>query len=460
MLMEDTIAAISTPIGVGGIGIVRMSGSKSVEIIKNMFRTKDGKALECFKNRYFYYGKIVDSEGKTADEVLVVVMRAPNSYTKEDIAEIHCHGGIVPLRQILRIAIQQGARLAQPGEFTKRAFLNGRIDLAQAEGVMDLICAKTESAAEASIQHMEGILSSRIRNMRKSLIDIMARIEVAIDYPEEDIEELETEKYIENLTFLINDLNRLLSTADTGKLIRQGIKVVIVGKPNVGKSSLLNALLRENRAIVTDIPGTTRDVIEESLDIDGVLVRILDTAGIRKAADIIEDIGINRSRQSIKEADLVLWVMDASGLIDDEDLEIAEEIKDKNKIIVLNKIDKQMAVDLKSIKEYIKDTPVIKTSAILGQGIPDVEKSIHDMVMGGKVWTNDEVFITNIRHQEALIRAGEHIRDALSALKNNIPLDLVSIDVREACDALGTITGETVTEDLLDKIFSEFCLGK
>ena len=229
-------------------------------------------------------------------------MRAPNSYTKEDIAEIHCHGSIVPLRQILRIAIQQGARLAQPGEFTKRAFLNGRIDLAQAEGVMDLICAKTESAAEASIQHMEGILSSRIRNMRKSLIDIMARIEVAIDYPEEDIEEMETEKYIENLTFLINDLNRLLSTADTGKLIRQGIKVVIVGKPNVGKSSLLNALLRENRAIVTDIPGTTRDVIEESLDIDGVLVRILDTAGIRKAADIIEDIGINESKAKHKRS--------------------------------------------------------------------------------------------------------------------------------------------------------------
>jgi len=460
MLMEDTIAAISTPIGVGGIGIVRMSGNRALEIAGNMFRTKNNKKLEYFKNRYFNYGKIVDSEGNTVDEVLMVIMRAPNSYTKEDIAEIHCHGGIIPLRKILKIAIQHGARLAEPGEFTKRAFLNGRIDLAQAEGVMDLICAKTESAAKTSLLQMEGALSSKIREMRENLIDIMARIEVTIDYPEEDIEEVDKEQYAERFTFLIEEIDRLLSTAEQGKLIRQGIKVVIVGKPNVGKSSLLNALLRENRAIVTDIPGTTRDVIEESLDIKGVLVRILDTAGIRRATDIIEDIGIKRSKQSIQEADLILWVMDASRPYDDDDLEIAEDIKDKKKIVVLNKMDNPMVIDLQAINDHIGNAPVIKTSVKLGKGISDVEDCIHDMVMGGKVLAQDEVLITNLRHQEALIRAREHIEEALSALEKDIPLDLVSIDVREACDTMGTITGETVTEDLLDKIFSEFCLGK
>ncbi len=458
--MEDTITAISTPIGVGGIGIVRISGSKSLDIARKLFRTKAGKKIKDYKNRYFYYGKIVDSEGKTVDEVLMVIMLAPNSYTKEDIVEIHCHGGIVPLRQILKLTIQQGARLAQPGEFTKRAFLNGRIDLAQAEGIMDLICAKTETAAKASIQHMEGILSERIKNMRENLIDLLARIEVTIDYPEEDIEEIEAKRCIESLTYINKEIDRLLATADRGKLIRQGIKVVIVGKPNVGKSSLLNALLRENRAIVTDIPGTTRDIIEESLDINGVLVRILDTAGIRKAKDIIEDIGIKRSIQNMKEADLVLWVMDATRIIDKEDLEIAESIKEKKKIVILNKVDNHVIIDLNNVKEYIEGVPVIRTSAILGQGISDVEKRIYDMVMSGKIQADDELMITNIRHQEALMRANEHIRDALDALKDNVALDLVSIDIRGACDALGTITGESVTEDLIDKIFSEFCLGK
>jgi tRNA modification GTPase len=296
--------------------------------------------------------------------------------------------------------------------------------------------------------------------MRENLIDLLARIEVTIDYPEEDIEEIEAKRCIESLTYINKEIDRLLATADRGKLIRQGIKVVIVGKPNVGKSSLLNALLRENRAIVTDIPGTTRDIIEESLDINGVLVRILDTAGIRKAKDIIEDIGIKRSIQNMKEADLVLWVMDATRIIDKEDLEIAESIKEKKKIVILNKVDNHVIIDLNNVKEYIEGVPVIRTSAILGQGISDVEKRIYDMVMSGKIQADDELMITNIRHQEALMRANEHIRDALDALKDNVALDLVSIDIRGACDALGTITGESVTEDLIDKIFSEFCLGK
>ncbi len=457
MAFEDTIAAISTPIGVGGIGIVRMSGSKSQDILRSMFKTKSGKQLDHFENRRFYYGHIVDSDGRIIDEVLVVVMKAPHSYTKEDIVEIHCHGGIIPLRQILKLAVKYGARLAEPGEFTKRAFLNGRIDLAQAEGIMELIYAKTEAQARASIQHMEGALSEKIRRIREKLLNVMAHIEVTIDYPEEGIEEVPIEDYLQGLNDVLNEIDYLLSTAEQGKIIRYGVKVVIVGKPNVGKSSLLNALLKENRAIVTDIPGTTRDVIEESLSINGLLVRILDTAGIRETTDVVEELGVKRSKKSIEEADLVLWVLDASRPFDDEDRRIMAEIADKKVIAVFNKTDKPIVLDLNDIG---LNAPIIYTSMVLNKGIEDIERCIYDTVMEGKVESDEGIFITNLRHQEALIRAKEHIIEALQALKNGIPLDLVSIDLRSACDALGTITGETLTEDLIDKIFSEFCVGK
>jgi len=454
---EDTIAAISTPIGVGSIGIVRMSGSKSQDILKRIFKAKGGRQIENFENRRLYYGHIVDGKGRIVDEVLAVVMKAPHSYTKEDIVEIHCHGGIVPLRQILKLAVEQGARLAEPGEFTKRAFLNGRIDLAQAEGIMELICSKTEAQARASIRHMEGLLSEKIRHIRGKLLDIMAHMEVTIDYPEEGIEDLPVEDYLQMLSDAVKEIDYLLSTAERGKIVRQGIKVVIVGKPNVGKSSLLNALLRENRAIVTDIPGTTRDIIEESLNINGLLVRILDTAGIRETADLVEELGVERSKKSIEDADLVLWVLDASKPFDDEDRRIMKEISGKKVIAVLNKTDKPMVLDLKDVK---LDVPVIHTSMVLNKGIDDIERCIYDSAMEGKVEADDGILITNLRHQEALMRAKEHVVEALQAFKNDIPLDLVSIDIRSACDALGTITGETVTEDLIDKIFSEFCVGK
>ncbi|MBM7583264.1 tRNA modification GTPase [Caldicoprobacter guelmensis] len=455
--MEDTIAAISTPIGVGGIGIVRMSGSKSQEILNRIFRTKSGKQLTGLEDRRFYYGHIVDGQGQVIDEVLVVVMKAPHSYTKEDVVEIHCHGGIIPLRQILKLVIECGARLAQPGEFTKRAFLNGRIDLAQAEGIMELIYSQTEIQARASIKHMEGALSEKIRGIRGKLLNVMAHIEVTIDYPEEDIEELPRENYLQDLDEVMKEIDYLLSTAEQGKIIRHGIKVVIVGKPNVGKSSLLNALLKENRAIVTDIPGTTRDVIEESLNINGLLVRILDTAGIRETTDIVEELGVERSRKSIEEADLVLWVLDASRPFDDEDKRIMAEIADKKVIAVVNKIDKPIVLDLNDIELNV---PVIRASMILNKGIEDIERCIYDAVMEGKVESDDGIFITNLRHQEALMRAKEHVVEAMKALEGGIPVDLVSIDIREACDALGAITGEAVTEDLIEKIFSEFCVGK
>lgn len=460
MSMEDTIAAISTPIGVGGIGIVRLSGSQSQNIVSNIFRTKSGSSLDNFQNRHFYYGHIIEENGNVLDEVLMVVMKAPGSYTREDMAEIHCHGGIIPLKQILKLVIRCGARLAEPGEFTKRAFLNGRIDLTQAEGVMDLICAKTEKSAQASIKHMEGMLSSKIRAMREDMLDLMAHIEVSIDYPEEDIEDMDTNTVKQRLEQLKHKMNYLLDTAEQGKLIRHGIKTVIVGKPNVGKSSLLNALLGENRAIVTEIPGTTRDIIEESVNIKEVLVRIIDTAGIRKTSDVVEKMGVERSKQNIEDADLILWVMDASRPIEEEDREILDDIQYKKTLIILNKMDCPMVLDYKELKLLAKNIPIVKASMINQDGIEEIEEYIHDMVMSGKVSADDGVIITNVRHQEALIKSLEHVNDALISIDEGIPLDLISIDIRGAWDALGAITGETLTEDLIDKIFSEFCLGK
>ncbi len=460
MSMEDTIAAISTPIGVGGIGIVRLSGSQSLNIVNNIFRTKSGSSLDNFHNRHFYYGYIVKKNGDVLDEVLMVVMKAPGSYTREDMAEIHCHGGIVPLSQILKLVIRHGARLAEPGEFTKRAFLNGRIDLSQAEAIMDLICAKTEKSAKASIKQMEGELSSRICAMREDMLDLMAHIEVSIDYPEEDIEDMDINAVKQRLGQLKHKMSHLLDTAEQGKLIRHGIKTVIVGKPNVGKSSLLNALLGENRAIVTEIPGTTRDIIEESVNIKEVLVRIIDTAGIRKTTDMVEEMGVERSKQNIEDADLILWVMDASRPIEDEDREILDDIQHKKTLIILNKMDCPVALDFKELKSIAKDIPIVKACMINQEGIEEIKEYIHNMVISGKVSADDGVIITNIRHQEALINSLQHVNDALISIDEGVPLDLISIDIRGAWDALGSITGETITEDLIDKIFSEFCLGK
>lgn len=460
MFFEDTIAAIATPPGEGGIGIVRISGSKALDIAKEVF-VFGSKKNQTFKDRYLHYGKVVDEEGNIIDEVLLAYMKGPRSYTAEDVVEIHCHGGIIPITSILKEVIKKGARLAEPGEFTKRAFLNGRIDLVQAEAVMDLICAKTEKLAKASINQMEGGLSGHIKRMRERLIDIMAHIEVTIDYPEEDIDEVTSQSIRNDINHIVNDIENLLSTAEHGRLIRQGIKAVIIGKTNVGKSSLLNALVKEERAIVTDIPGTTRDVIEEFINIKGVAVRIIDTAGIRETLDQVEQIGIQRSKQNIEHADLIITVLDASSPLEDQDREILEYLKDRKALVILNKIDKPVKLDRKQIEELIgSEIPIVETSLTLGKGIDKVEDIIYKMFFRGELEISDDLMITNIRHQEALNKARRYLLDALEGIDNELPMDIVSIDLRSAVDSLGAITGETVTEDLIDKIFSEFCLGK
>lgn len=460
MFFEDTIAAIATPPGEGGIGIVRISGSKALDIAKEVF-VFGSKKNQTFKDRYLHYGKVVDEEGNIIDEVLLAYMKGPRSYTAEDVVEIHCHGGIIPITSILKEVIKKGARLAEPGEFTKRAFLNGRIDLVQAEAVMDLICAKTEKLAKASINQMEGGLSGHIKRMRERLIDIMAHIEVTIDYPEEDIDEVASQSIRNDINHIVNDIENLLSTAEHGRLIRQGIKAVIIGKTNVGKSSLLNALVKEERAIVTDIPGTTRDVIEEFINIKGVAVRIIDTAGIRETLDQVEQIGIQRSKQNIERADLIITVLDASSPLEDQDREILEYLKDRKALVILNKIDKPVKLDRKQIEELIgSEIPIVETSLTLGKGIDKVEDIIYKMFFRGELEISDDLMITNIRHQEALNKARRYLLDALEGIDNELPMDIVSIDLRSAVDSLGAITGETVTEDLIDKIFSEFCLGK
>lgn len=460
MYFEDTIAAIATPPGLGGIGIVRISGDRALNIAKEIFVFGNNKE-SVFKDRYLHYGKIVDSSGRIIDEVLLAYMKAPRSYTKEDVVEIHCHGGVVPIREILKEVIKKGARLAEPGEFTKRAFLNGRIDLVQAEAVMDLISSKTHISAMASINQMEGKLSKHIGAMREELIRNMAHIEVVIDYPEEDIDEIGMESLRDTIMELCNEIKNMMKTIEKGKLIREGIKAVIIGKTNVGKSSLLNALLGEDRAIVTDIPGTTRDVIEEYINIKGLAVRIVDTAGIRETLDKIERMGIERSKQNIDKADLILMVMDASIAIEEEDREIFSYIKNRKTLIVLNKIDKPVMLGKNEIeKELGNKIPIIETSLISGKGVDKLEDMIYKMFFRGELEITHDKVITNMRHYEALERAYNYLKDALEGIDYGMPLDIISIDLYGAANSLGNITGETVTEDLINKIFSEFCLGK
>lgn len=459
MAIDDTITALATPPGEGGIAVIRLSGSESLQIANRLFVNGKREKVDQYKKRYLYYGFILDQDQNTVDEVLLVYMPAPRTYTKEDVVEIHCHGGMIPVRKILDLLLQEGARLAQPGEFTKRAFLNGRIDLAQAEGVMDLISSKSEEAARSSLQQMEGSLSREMKAIRDDMLDVLARIEVTVDYPEEDIESMVGEQIQKRLSIAREQCRSLLQSVHQGRLIREGIKTVIIGKPNVGKSSLLNALVRENRAIVTDIPGTTRDVIEEYVNIKGVLVRILDTAGIRETMDLVEKIGVEKSRELTRDADLILLLLDASNPLGKEDMDILQWLKDRQVLILLNKSDRPSAMEQEDIRK-LTDSTIIKTSMIDGTGLDQVEDFIYNLVYSGGVGPKNTVMITNNRHKEALIRGERHLGEALNALAASMPLDMVTIDIRNVWEALGEITGESLTENLIDKIFMEFCLGK
>lgn len=460
--MNDTISAISTPRGEGGIGIVRMSGPSSLSIIKKIF-TPNRKNIDIdkVKSHSLIYGHIIDPEtGEHIDEVLVTIMFSPRTYTKEDIVEINCHGGNVPLSKILELTLKMGARLAEPGEFTKRAFLNGRIDLSQAEAVADIIRAKTDLSLKIAINQLEGHLSKKIKQIQDDLIGLLASVEVAIDFPDEDLDFLKPEEITEQIDQIYKKLDSIMSTADEGRIITEGIKGVIVGRPNVGKSSLFNALLKEDRAIVTSIPGTTRDVIEEFVNLDGVPLKLTDTAGIRETDDIIEVISIDRTKAHLDQADLILMVLDGSEHLTDDDRHLISLVKDKKTIIVVNKIDLPQLLNKDELTMIIDDTPVVYVSALNDANLQQLKTFIHNIVLNKESVQTDPIFVTKIWQKDAIRRAMESLKLAMESAKSNMSEELIAVDLRGALKSLGEITGETASEDILDQIFSRFCIGK
>lgn len=455
----DTIAAVSTVLGEGGISIVRVSGENALKFVNIIFKGKKNRNLLSMPTYTLRYGNIVEIvTGDIIDEVLVSYMKAPHSFTAEDTVEINCHGGLIATNRVLKEVFKAGARLAEPGEFTKRAFLNGRIDLSQAEAVIDIIRAKTELSMKAALMQSEGKLSIKINNLRNILLLLIANIEATVDYPEEDLEQVTSENTIPKLTELLGDIDNILITADEGKIVREGLSTVIVGKPNVGKSSLLNALLNENRAIVTDVPGTTRDVIEEYLNLDGIPVNIIDTAGIRETNDLVESIGVEKSLEKINEADLVILMLDLSRTLDNEDKQIIAHIINKKYIVLLNKSDLNRKIEVTEIEDINTDY-VIETSLLSGEGIDKLKDMIKELFFKKEIASNN-LILTNTRHKHALIHASQSIKQAIDSLYNTAAIDLASIDLKSAWSSLGEITGDTVEEDIIDKIFSKFCLGK
>ena len=455
-MLFDTIAAISTPRGEGGIGIIRISGDKSFEILDKIFNTKNpNRDLGFYK---FNYGFIHDN-GKIIDEVMAVRMKAPKTYTCEDVVEINCHGGHLISEKVLELVLKNGARHAEQGEFTKRAFMNGRIDLSQAEAVMDIIQGKTEKSISLSLEQLRGDLRDKIGSFKKALLDVTAHVNVVLDYPEEGIDDPLPSNLRENLENVYAEADRLISSYDKGKKIKEGIKTVIAGKPNVGKSTLLNSLLKEERAIVTHIPGTTRDVIEEIINIKGIPLVLTDTAGIRKTEDIVENIGVEKSKKFIENADLVLLVLDASRELESEDREVIEEIQNNNKktIVLLNKID----LERKIVLGEFKLENILEISAKDNIGIEDMEERIYSYIVEEKVEDSSEKFIiTNIRHKTALEKTKDAIRNIFETIDAGMPMDLISVDLKEALDSLSEITGEISSEDILDHVFGNFCVGK
>lgn len=458
-MIDDTIAAISTPLGTGGIGIVRISGKDAFSITNSIFKSKKTKDLSLLKTHTIHYGNIVNDD-ILIDEVLVSIMKAPNTYTREDIVEINCHGGMVSVKKVLELVLKKGAKLAEPGEFTKRAFLNGRIDLSQAEAVIDIINSKTDTSLNMAMNQLEGKLSYEIKQVMNELLDMMAHIETSIDYPEYDIEELNYNHLKDSIKEIRKKISYLLDTAESGKILREGVKTAIVGKPNVGKSSLLNALLREQRAIVTDIPGTTRDVLEEYINISGIPFNIIDTAGIRKTEDLVEKIGVNRSKDLLEFVDLIIFILDLSVPLSEEDLYIMELINDKKSLIILNKTDKKSIINKEELYNKFSDNMIIEMSTKKYEDIERLEETLKEMFIEGYININESVMITNIRHKDALVKADNSLIDVIKSIDENMPVDCLSIDLSNAYNHLGEITGETIEEDLINKIFSEFCLGK
>lgn len=459
MKVTDTIAAISTSAGNSGIGIVRVSGDEAIEIVDKIFKSnKAGKKLCDVNSHTVHYGHIVDGD-KTLDQVLVIVMKNPHSYTGEDTVEIDCHGGMLILQKVLELVIRNGAKAAAPGEFTKRAFLNGRMDLSQAEAVMDVIHSSNDFALNSSIEQLNGGVSDKIKEIRSDVIYHIAFIESALDDPEH----ISLDGYDDEISSMleknISKIKRLIDTFDNGRIMKEGIKTVILGKPNAGKSSLLNLMLGEERAIVTDIEGTTRDTLEENINLNGLSLKIIDTAGIRNTKDTVEQIGVNKAKEIASGADLIIYVVDGSREIDENDLEIIELIKDKQSIVLLNKSDVETVVDLKKVNDLLKED-MIEFSAKEGIGMEQLEERIRERFYSGKVTYNDQVYITNARHKEALENSYHSLLKVKDSVEAMMPEDFYSIDLMDAYEQLGLIIGESVEDDLVNEIFSKFCMGK
>lgn len=455
---DEPIVAIATAAGEGAIGIVRLSGEGVIDIVKTCFQSKYHQSLEKENDKRLVYGHIVE-EDHVIDEVMTVAMFAPNTYTREDMVEIQCHGGMIPLRNIVSLLLKKGVRLAQPGEFTKRAFLNGRLDLAQAESVMDLISAKTNDGYELAYHQLEGYLSQKIQHLRDHLVTTMANLEVCIDYPEEDIEEITYSEVLYQLNEILTTLKSLIRGSESGRIAREGVSTVIVGKPNVGKSSLLNALLKESRAIVTDVPGTTRDVIEEFIQIKGVALKLVDTAGIRQTEDLVEKIGVERSKAFFNKADLVIFVLSADQKLTEEDRELMSYMKERKAIVIINKSDLETVLEIDEVETLLGHLPIIQTSALLENGIETLEETIVEMVFGG-IQSKESAMVTNVRHVNALEKAKKALEDGIRITEEGLPYDFIEVDLKNVYEALGEITGESLEEDLVSKIFSNFCLGK
>lgn len=455
----DTIAAVATPMGEGGIAVIRVSGPEAIEVVDKIYKGK--QKLSTVDTHTIHYGHLVDSQtGDLVEEVLVSVMKAPRTFTREDVVEVNCHGGIVSVERVLELILGHGARLAEPGEFTKRAFLNGRVDLSQAEAVIDLIRAKTDRAMKVALHQVEGKLSRLIRNLRQNLIEAMAHIEVTLDYPEHDVEEFTQNFLREKCLEVKEEVGRLLQTAKQGKILREGLSTAIIGRPNVGKSSLLNSLVQEEKAIVTDVAGTTRDVIEEYVNVRGVPLRLIDTAGIRETEDVVEKIGVEKSRQLLQKADLVLLVVNYNEPLSPDDYTIFETAKGFSVIVIVNKFDLPQKIDLEEVKRHFPDQPLIMTSAKMEQGIELLEKAIADIFFAGRVQQDDLTYVSNARHIHLLRQAERAIDDALAGIDQLMPVDMIQIDIKKAWELLGEVIGESVGEDLIDQIFSQFCLGK
>ena len=459
--MTETISGISTPLGEGGIGIIRISGQDALKVAERITILKAKIPFSSILSHTIHYGFVADpTTGDKIDEILMLYMKGPRSFTGEDVVELHCHGGLVPVRSIYELTVQFGARPAEPGEFTKRAFLNGRIDLAQAEAVIDIIRAKTEASSRAALTQLQGILSAKINEMRQSLLEMLAYAEAAIDFPEDDIEEITTAQIAERVGVILTQIDELVASAHSGKIMREGLFTVIAGKPNVGKSSLLNALLRESRAIVTDIPGTTRDVIEEFINLKGIPLRLVDTAGVRETNDVVEKIGVEKTQEILRKADLILLMLDASLPLSEEDRALLISLKDRPVIILINKTDLPLKLDTAEVARIVPEKKILRLSVVDKEGLQELEDYLVSLVYEGRVAGGEGTIITNARHLYALQKARDSLSDVLQTAGAQMPVDCIVVDLKAAWEFLGEITGDTVREDIIDQIFATFCLGK